>query len=93
MSYPKIGDIIKVNGALPNEHFGGNQWWSRYFIYLGVNGEYIKAINIEGNIRIDMRAYYKNDFKNIAKSKHYTVVGHSKGWELLEEELKKEWLP
>lgn len=90
--YPKIGDIIRNNVAIRNKYFEKEkQWWSRNFIYMGVNGRFVRAIFLNGKIEIENQAFYKNDLQNIDNNVNFDVVGHSKAFEMMKDELIKEY--
>lgn len=90
--YPKIGDIVRNNMASRNKYFEKEkQWWSRNFIYMGVNGRFVRAICLNGKIEIENQAFYKNDLKNIDNNVNFDVVGHSKAFEMMKDELIKEY--
>ena len=90
--YPKIGDIIRNNMAIRNKYFEKEkQWWSRNFIYMGVNGRFVRAICLNGKIEIENQAFYKNDLQNIDNNVNFDVVGHSKAFEMMKDELIKEY--
>lgn len=88
MAYPKIGDIIRNNMAAHDKYFEKEkQYWSRNFIYMGVNGRYVKAIHLHGKVEIDNQAFYKDEFRKIENSDVFDIVGHSKIFDLLKDEL------
>lgn len=90
--YPKIGDIVRNNMAAPNKYFEKEKsYCSRNFIYMGVNGRYVKAIFLIGKVEIDNQAFYKSDLKNIENTNKFDVVGHSKLYELMKDELFKDY--
>ena len=91
MSYPKIGDIVRNNSMLPNQPLEHNQYWSRYFIYLGVNGDFVRVLELSGTLQLDNQAYYRKQLRNVDTDDRFDVVGHSKGWEIIKQELMKEY--
>lgn len=86
----KIGDIVSNPWVPHNRKYENGQIASKYFIYLGVNGQYIKAINLYGKLEFNPKARYKNDLF-YPKKREYKVVGHSKGFEIMKKELEHEW--
>ena len=91
MAKVRIGDIIRNNMGVHNTYYDKEKAWaSRYFVYMGVNGKYIRGIELVDSLRFDNSMFYKSDFKDLDNNPNFDIVGHSEGFEMIKDELIKE---
>ncbi|GBG94626.1 hypothetical protein LFYK43_10850 [Ligilactobacillus salitolerans] len=74
-----IGDIVR-------NHYMGDDNPYRNFIYLGVEGKFIKTIQTDGK-KIEQGKYYKSIIREFENK--FEVIGHSEAMDAMVKELLK----
>ena len=71
-------------GAIMINHSAGKSNPLKYFIYTGVEGEFTTGVYVTSKMQLGKVHYMKKDIKDTDK---FEVVGYSKAFDILKEDL------